>query len=192
MKKKILIEISGVEDPAVAEAIIDEAKKQDIVVSRLIAAVNGTLHWSDDQLKELAEIAAKNKVEVIVCPGHLARGLIEDPSNIFSSMNYQNDEEVKTYINEVFRCTDIGFLGVLVWRKSMLKILDSLKEEGYIPEDVIFKISTFDNNANVPDCLLAQNLGANSINVTNNLSLASLAEIRQALSPKTKIDIHMT
>ncbi len=186
------IEMSGVEEPIVAEAIIDEARKQGISVSRLIAAVNGTKHWSDDALIELAEIAAKHKIEVIVCPGHLARGLIEDPSNVFSMMNYQNTKEMDAYFNEVHRCVNIGFRGFLVWRKSMLTCLCDFRDADMLPKETIFKISTFDNNANALDCLFAESLGADSINVTNGLSIESLAEIRRHLKSSTVTDIHMT
>jgi hypothetical protein len=192
MEKKINIEMSGIEDPMVHEAVVDEAKKQGIVISREIAAVNGTKHWSDNQLRKLVKIAAENKVEVVICPGHLARGLIENPSNVFTTMNYQNTEEIDVYLHEVHRCVKMGFKAVLVWTKSMLEYLDYLRRQGKLPADIIFKMSTFGNNANVLDCLQSEKLGADSINVTNNLSLESLAEIRQALAPRTKIDFHMT
>ena len=87
------IEISGIETPDILKAVIDEAREQEIPIHRAIAAVNGSMYWSNIELRELAEIAAKNKIEIIICPGDLARGLIENPNNIFTMMNWQNNKK---------------------------------------------------------------------------------------------------
>ena len=185
------IEISGIETPDILKAVIDEAREQEIPIHRAIAAVNGSMYWSNIELRELAEIAAKNKIEIIICPGDLARGLIENPNNIFTMMNWQSDKEIKIYLKEVFRCVKIGFRGFLVWRKGMLRMLNDFRNKRrIIPAETIFKLSTFDNNANVPDILLAGEAGADTINVANNLSLESLMEIRRHSS--TVIDVHIT
>lgn len=184
------IEVSGMETPGVLEAVIDEAKKQKIPIHRAIATVNGSVYWSNAQLKELARIAAENKVEVIICPGNLARGLIENPNNLFTLMNWQNKKELEVYLNETLRCAKMGFRGFLVWRKGMLAHLGALRDYGILPTETIFKLSTFDNNANVPDFETAKFLGANTVNAANNLSLENLLEIRKNIS--IIMDIHIT
>lgn len=181
------IEISGIETPGILEAVIDEAKKQKIPIHRAIAAVNGSMYWSDEQLKELAQIAAENKIEVIICPGNLAMGLIKNPNNLFTMMNWQNNEEVNVYFAEVMRCFKMGFNGFLVWRKGMLQMLQGVRN---LPRATIFKLSTFDNNANIYDFILAEELGADTINAANNLSLENLAKIRSTIS--TVLDVHIT
>lgn len=184
------IEVSGIETPGILEAVIDEAKIQGIPIHRAISTVGGSAHWTDAELKELAQIAAKNKVEVIICPGNLARGLIENPNNLFTMMNWQNAKEVKAYLNEILRCIKIGFRGFLVWRKGMLAGLALSRAKNIIPSQTIFKLSTFDNNANIYDFLLAEKLGVDTINVANNLSLENLSEIRKKIS--VVLDIHIT
>lgn len=184
------IEVSGIETPVILEAVIDEAKKQKIPIHRAIATVNGSLYWTDKQLKELARIAAEYKVEVIICPGNLAHGLIENPNNLFTMMNWQNHNECSNYNQEINRCIRAGFRGFLVWRKGMLHHLNQKRKYGLIPEKTIFKLSTFDNNANFHDFILAETLGADTINVANNLSLQNLAEIREEVV--TVLDIHIT
>jgi len=185
------IEVSGIETPGILEAVIDEAKIQGIPIHRAIATVNGSKYWTDEQLKELAQIAAENKIEVIICPGILARGLIENPNNLFTMMNWQNTKEIGAYLKEVLRCGKMGFRGFLVWRKGILDdYLSPLREAGVIPPETIFKLSTFDNNANVCDFLLAAKTGADTINAANNLSLENLSEIRKAIP--TVLDLHIT
>ncbi len=189
------IEVSGMETPGILEAVIDEAKKLGIPIHRAISTVGGSMYWTDKDLKELAKIAAENKVEVIICPGNLAKGLIDNPNNLFTMMNWQNSEEAESYLNEILRCIKIGFRGFLVWRKGMLNTLNYMRwhpdpDETLIPPETIFKLSTFDNNANSDDFLLARRLGADTINAANNLTLENLFEIRSIVP--TVLDIHIT
>ncbi|MBI4837360.1 MAG: hypothetical protein HY813_03095 [Candidatus Portnoybacteria bacterium] len=184
------LEVSGIETPEILLAVIVEAKKLGIPIHRAIATVNGSKHWNNHDLKDLAKIAAKTRVEVIICPGHLARGLIENPNNLFSMMNYKNDAEIDVYWTEVLRCLRLGFRGFLVWRKSMLDCLVQERTVGHIPRETIFKVSTFDNNCNAIDFALCKKLGADTINSANGLKIDELAKIRQAVD--TVMDVHIT
>ncbi len=186
------IEVSGIETAEILTAVIDEAKKQGIPIHRAIATVAGSKYYSDGQLKELAQVAADNKVEVIICPDNLAKAVIDDPNKIFSGLNWQNSEEASAYYKEIVRCAKIGFLGFLVWRKGMLNALNKIRNHGIfgMPTDAIFKLSTFDNNANVADFKVAEALGANTINAANGLTLENLANIRCKLA--ITMDVHIT
>lgn len=184
------IEVSGIETPDILEAVIDEARKQKIPIHRAIATVQGSMYWTDEDLRKLAQIAAENKIEVIICPGNLARGLIKNPNNLFTMMNWQSYEEAEVYLKEVRRCLAVGFRGFLVWRKGMLYELATRRLKGVYPAETIFKLSTFDNNANSWDFCLATILGADTVNAANNLSLINLAKIRETIS--TVMDIHIT
>ncbi len=188
------IEISGIETAEILIAVIDEAKKQRIPIHRAIATVAGSKFYSDQQLKELVELAAEYKIEVIICPGDFARQVIKDPNKIFSCLNWQNNEEAAAYYKEIERCAKIGFLGFLVWRKGMLDALNKMRNlvdcAFYgMPTDAIFKLSTFDNNANLADFMVAEKLGADTINAVNGLSLKNLADIRRHLS--VAVDVHI-
>lgn len=59
-----------------------------------------------------------------------------------------------------------------------------------IPRETIFKLSTFDNNANIYDFMLAEKLGADTVNTTNGLCLANLASIRSIVN--ITMDVHIT
>lgn len=183
------IEVSGIETADILKAVIDEAKKQGIPIHRAIATVRGSACYSDEQLKELAKVAAENEVEVIICPGKLAQAVFDDPNRILSGLNWQNTEEADAYTREILRCVKIGFRGFLVWRKGMLRALN-FRRKFDIPPETIFKLSTFDNNANVYDFSLAEKSGADTINTANGLSLKSLSEIRRNIN--VPLDIHMT
>lgn len=185
------IEVSGVETAEILEAVVDEAKKQGIPIHRAIATVAGSKFYTDEQLKELAKVAAKNKIEVIICPDSLARAVIDDPNKIFTNLNWQDTKEAQKYLDEVERCSNLGFRGFLVWRKGMLRMLSHLRRwKTRVAEDAIFKLSTFDNNANYSDFILAQELGADTVNTANNLTLENFAYIRRGIN--IVMDVHIT
>lgn len=184
------IEVSGIETAEILEAVVDEAKKQRIPIHRAIATVAGSKFYTKCQLMNLAALAALNKIEVIICPGDLARQVIENPNKIFTGLNWQNSREANDYVNEIMRCVKLGFRGFLVWRKGMLAALVGARQANVIPEDTIFKLSTFDNNANLADFSLAEELGADTINVSNNLTLENLAAIRDTVD--VVVDVHIT
>lgn len=185
------IEVSGIETAETLEAVANEAKKLRIPIHRAIATVAGSKFYSDEQLKELAQVAADNKVEVIICPDNLAKAVIDDPNKIFTNLNWQDTKEAQKYLDEVERCGNLGFRGFLVWRKGMLRMLSYLRKlKIRVAEDAIFKLSTFDNNANYPDFILAQDLGADTVNVANNLTLENFAYIRRGIN--IVMDVHIT
>jgi len=198
------IEVSGIETAEILEAVVDEAKKLGIPIHRAIATVAGSKFYSDSQLKGLAALAAEHKIEVIICPGDLARQVIKDPNKVFTMLNWQNSDEAVAYYQEVTRCIKLGFRGFLVWRKGMLHSLNFNRKKSadcnivnflnpdayYVPKETIFKLSTFDNNANIYDFILAEKLGADTVNTANGLSLSNLASIRSVAT--ITMDVHVT
>ncbi len=183
------IEVSGIETVSILGAVVDEAKKQKIPIHRAIATVAGSSFYSDNDLTALAHLAAKEKIEVIICPGDLAHGFFGNPNR---NLNWQNAKEMNSYICEIFRCVDIGFRGFLVWSGPMLKVLNNLRFQDELPEETIFKVSTFANSCNVYDFFSHAEDGANTINAANGLTLANLSQIRRSLCDEVAIDVHIT
>ncbi len=184
------IEVSGIETAEILEAVVDEAKKLYIPIHRAIATVQGSLFYSDSQLKELAAAARNHEVEVIICPGDLARGFFGNPNR---NLNWQNIREAMDYIREIFRCLDFGFRGFLVWTSPMLKLLGRMRFGEALPPETIFKVSTFANSCNSCDFLSHREDGADTVNAANGLTLENLSEIRQSFGrEEMPIDVHIT
>ncbi|MDP1629445.1 MAG: hypothetical protein Q8L57_02380 [bacterium] len=182
------IEVSGIETAEILEAVVDEAKIQGIPIHRAIATVAGSKFYSDRELKKLAKVAAEYKVEVIICPGDLAHGFFGNPNR---NLNWQNNNEINAYRDEILRCAKLGFRGFLTWSFPMLMMLGLLREHGLLPSETIFKLSTFANSCNVLDFLLAKHLGANTVNTANGLTLENLSDIRKT-GPNIVMDVHIT
>ena len=64
------IEIAGVERASTMEALIDEARKRNLVVHRVIAAVGGSTYCDFEELKSMAQMAREENIEVIMTVGH--------------------------------------------------------------------------------------------------------------------------
>lgn len=186
------IEVSGIENAEILEAVVDEAKKQEIPIHRAIATVAGSAYYSDEQLRNLARMAAKEKIEVIICPWKLARLVLDNPSRILNGLKFE-DEEVGKYISEILRCfhpDNGGFRGFLVWDKDILEMLSGHRERPMLGKNAIFKLSTFANTLNWVNFGSASERGADTINTANGLSLKALARARSRTH--TTFDVHIT
>jgi hypothetical protein len=187
------VEISGMETPKVLAATIDEAKKQGVPFHRSISVVRGASMLTREQLKEFAQIAHDNQVEVIMTPGprptwYTGRQ-VATPEGAFSGLRMRGMDSVRHYIMEIERCIEIGFRGFLVWDEGVLSLLNTMKQNGDLPQDVIFKVSIYAGHANPAGVRLMESLGAGSCNPVADLSLPMLAAIRSVVS--IPLDIHI-
>ncbi|HIC94882.1 MAG TPA: hypothetical protein EYP09_11655 [Anaerolineae bacterium] len=187
------VEISGVERPEVMEAVIDEAEKRKIPVHRAISVVMGATLLDKAELRDFAQMAADARIEVILTPGPRAswdvgRQLVT-PEGAFSGLRYRGSDQLRQVIADIMRAIDIGFRGFLVIDEGLLWLLNEMKKNGDIPEDVVFKVSIYAGHANAAGCKLLESLGAGSVNPVADLSLPQFAAIRQAID--IPMDIHI-
>ena len=187
------VEISGIETPKVLVAAIDEAKKQGVPFHRSLSVVRGASMLTKEQLKEFARIARDNQVEVIMTPGprptwYTGRQ-IATPEGAISGLRMRGMDMVRHYLMDVQRCIDIGFRGFLVWDEGVLSLLNTMKQNGDLPQDIIFKVSIFAGHANAAGVKLLESLGAGSCNPVADLTLPQLASMRSVVS--MPLDIHI-
>ncbi|MFU8795757.1 MAG: hypothetical protein ACNA7X_00470 [Dehalococcoidia bacterium] len=187
------VELSGIETPKVLVAAIDEAKKQGVPFHRSVSVVRGASMLTREELKEFARIAHDNEVEVIMTPGprptwYIGRQ-IATPEGAISGLRMRGMETVKHYLMDLDRCVNIGFRGFLVWDEGVLSLLDTMKRNGDLPLDVIFKVSVFAGHANAAGVKLVESLGAGSCNPVADLTLPQLASIRKVVN--LPLDVHI-
>ncbi len=187
------VEISGMETPKVLAATIDEAKKQGVPFHRSISVVRGASMLTREQLREFAQIAHDNQVEVIITPGprptwYIGRQ-IATPEGAISGLRMRGMDSVRHYLMDIERCIEIGFKGFLVWDEGVLSLLNTMRQNGDLPQDVVFKVSIFAGHANTAGIKLVESLGADSCNPVADLSLPMLAAIRSVVN--IPLDIHI-
>ena len=146
------VEISGIETARVLEATIDEAHKQGVPFHRAISMVRGATLFTRDELREFASIAHEARVEVIITPGprptwDIGRQ-VATPEGVISGLRLRGMDSVRHYLMDIERCIQVGFRGFLVWDEGVLSLLNSMKQNGDLPQDVVFKMSIFAGHAN--------------------------------------------
>ncbi|MCL0069365.1 hypothetical protein M1N85_01450, partial [Dehalococcoidia bacterium] len=137
--------------------------------------------------------AHEARVEVIITPGprppwYTGRQ-IATPEGALSGMRMRGMDSVRDYLMDIERCIEIGFRGFLVWDEGVLSLLNSMKDNGDFPREVIFKVSIFAGHANPAGVKLVESLGADTCNPVADLTLPMLAAIRSVVN--VPLDIHI-
>ena len=187
------VEISGVERPSTLQALIEESKKRDVPVHRLISTVMGSTLLPRDELTEFAELAAEAEMEVIITPGPRAPWdvgrQVATPEGALSGIRYRGSDQLSYVIADIMRSIELGFRGFLVIDEGLLWLLNELRAKGDIPDDVIFKVSIYAGHGSAAGAKLVESLGAATFNPLCDLSLPQFASIRRASG--IPLDIHI-
>ncbi|WP_218027188.1 U32 family peptidase [Nocardia vaccinii] len=178
------VEIPSVEGPVVLAAVLDEAHARDVRVHR-ISQGSGVLLLTDDELSAMAARGAAEPVEVSLFARPLAgwgTGAAASASGAGAvGAQARGAEQLAHCLLDIERAANFGLRSVLITDIGVLASAARMREQGYLPADMQFKISVQMGLANPAAIRIAQDLGANTYNVPTDLSLAQLAEIRRAV-----------
>ncbi|MDR3590986.1 MAG: hypothetical protein P4N41_15140 [Negativicutes bacterium] len=178
-------EVAGIENFPVLEAMVDEAGKREVPIHRIIATVGGATLLTEQELKDMAQLAAAKNLEVIVTPctsrGWDSGRQISTAEGIVSGMRIRGVDNLYYVLKCIERSIEAGFRGFLVTDEGLLTVLAEMRENGYIPRDVIFKVSVFAGHGSPAGARLLQRLGANTFNPLADLTLPMLASIRNTV-----------
>jgi len=181
------IEIAGIERPSTMEAMIKEADKRNVVVHRAIAAVGGSTYLDAAELKDMAQMAKDENIEVIMTVGHRKGwdvGAKESfsPEGQMQGFRLRGSDNISYHIADIMRSIDAGFRGFLVYDEGVLFILNKMREEGLIPAETIFKFSVFGGYCSAAGAKVIESMGANSMNPISDVSRPILSSIRKAIN----------
>jgi hypothetical protein len=187
------VEISGIETVKVLEATIDEAQKQGVPFHRAISVVRGATLLTRDELREFAKVAHDARVEVIITPGprptwDIGRQ-VATPEGAISGLRLRGMDSVVHFLMDIERCIQLGFRAFLVWDEGVLSLLNAMRQNGDLPQDLLLKVSIFAGHANPAGVKLVESLGAGTCNPVADLTLPMLAAIRSVVS--IPLDIHV-
>ena len=179
-------EIAGIEDFNGMQALADEAEKRKVKVHRLIATVGGATLRTFAELKDMAQLAAEKRYEVIVTP-FTSRGCdggrqYVTSEGLVSGMRIRGMDNAYLLLKDIERSIEAGFRGFLVCDEGMLALLSGLRKNGTLPKDVIFKCSVFAGHGSPAGAKLLETLGANTFNPLADLTYPMLASIRKVTS----------
>jgi hypothetical protein len=96
---------------------------------------------------------------------------------------------VAASLAEARRACDLGVRSLLVGDLGVLALLGRLKTDGILPADLVLKTSVLLPLANGPTAALYEDAGATSLNISTDLTIGQIAEIRAAT--EAPIDMYL-
>jgi hypothetical protein len=178
------VEIPSTEGPRCLEAVLEEAERLDVTVHR-VSQGSGVFLQTDAELDEMADTAAGARVEVsLFARPNAAWGVsaaARAPAGALFAPTAHGQEQVVYALDDARRAADHGFRSVLVADVGVLAAFGEARNTGLLPRDMQAKVSVMLPAANPPAARVLERLGADTINVPTDLSLAQIAAIRAAV-----------
>jgi hypothetical protein len=177
------VEIPSCEGPAVMRAVLDEATARGVRVDR-VSQGSGVMMLTDAEIAEMVSLGASNDVEVCLFLGPRGSWDIGGQAKVSAAVGgvARGNEMVAASLCDAFRAVDLGVRSLLVGDLGVLELIGSLKQEGALPSDLVLKTSVLMPLPNAPTAALYERLGATSLNVSTDLPVPVLAEIRSVTS----------
>ncbi len=178
------IEIPSTEGPRSLEVVLDEAERREVPVQR-VSQGSGSFLLTDDELDEMARLAAEARVEVSLFAqptaawGPSAAARTEGGAAVGGASHGQ--EGLVHALEDIRRSAAHGIRSVLITDVGLLAAFQAMREAGELPQDMQAKISVAFPTANPSTARVLAGLGANTLNVASDLSLAQIAAIRAAV-----------
>lgn len=175
------VEIPSVEGPAAMRAVIEEADARSVPVRR-VSQGSGVMMLTDVELDEMAQLGAEHGIEVSLFLGPRGAWDTGGQSHVTAAVagTARGAAGVEHCLSEVRRGLRHGIRSYLVADVGVLATLGRLRASGDLPADLALKTSVLLACANGATARLLQDLGASTINVATDLSVADLAELRTA------------
>jgi Peptidase family U32 len=173
------IEIPSTEGPRCLEAVLERADALDVRVHR-VSQGSGVFMQTDAELDEFARMAADSSVEVSLFarPG-AAWGLSATArAHAGFAAAARGQEQLVANLEDCMRAADHGFRSVLIADVGVLSAFGEARTAGLLPNEMQAKISVMLPAANAASARVFERLGASTINLPTDLTLAQIAAIR--------------
>jgi hypothetical protein len=186
------VEIPSTEGPRCLEAVLEEGDRLGVRVHRVSQGSGVFLH-TDAELDELARLASDARVEVSLFarPNALwdTSAMARAPAGGVVAAASRGQEQVVAGLDDCRRAAAHGFRSVLIADIGVLSVFSAMRQAGTLPRDMQAKISVMLPAANPPAARVLEQLGANTINLPTDLTLAQIAAIRAAVD--VPLDIYV-
>jgi len=179
------IEIPSVEGPRVLEAVLDAARRYDVVVNR-VSQGSGAMLLREAELRDMASLGREAGLEVSLFVGPregFGVGLnarTEDGVAQFGQL--RGVRQLEYAVEDVVRSVEAGIRSFLVADEGLLTVLVAMQEAGDLPASCVWKLSVMKAPSNPASLLVLERLGATTANVPSDISSGDLAEMREVSS----------
>jgi len=186
------VEIPSVEGPGPFRAVVDAAREHGIRVHR-ISQGSGLMMLTAAEITEMVELGRAERIEVCLFVGPRAAWDIgvqaTTPAGRVVAASLRGADQLRYAVEDVRRGIEFGIRCVLVGDIGQLWVLGRMKASGDLPPDLAIKTSISMPAANPASARVLEDLGATTINLPLDLSLAQVAAIRQAVD--APVDVYV-
>lgn len=175
------VEIPSTEGPECLHAIFDEADKLGVPVHR-VSQGSGVFLLTDAELDEMARLAAARHAEVSLfarpTAGWGPSAMAAAPAGAAVAAAVRGAGQLAAALDDVCRAAAHGIRSVLVSDIGLLTAFGQARARGLLPADMQAKISVMLPVANPAAARLVTGLGAGTLNIPTDLTLAQIAALR--------------
>jgi hypothetical protein len=178
------IEIPSTEGPRALAAVLEEAGARKVPVHR-VSQGSGIMLLTDDEITEMLEIGRGAGIEVNLFIG--PRGTFDIGAQVYSpagrslGLSLRGADQLVYAVEDLKRAVRLGLRSVLVSDIGILQVVAKMRAAGEAPPDLVIKTSVMMAPANPAAARIVELLGANTINIPSDLTLAQIAAVRAAI-----------
>lgn len=184
-------EVPGIQGPASMRSLLEDSDKRGLILHR-ITQTKGIMTLTDEEIKEMVELAKKWQVELVLAVGPRAPydtgAMVRTPEGVRMGYRLRGQEQIVRAIEDIKRATTIGCRAILVYDEGLLWALNEMRKKNEIPSNTHFKVSAHCGHGNPCSAKLLQNLGADTVNLVRDIQVEMYAAVRQTID--IPLDIH--
>ncbi|MFB8024867.1 MULTISPECIES: hypothetical protein [unclassified Streptomyces] len=174
-------EVPSVEGPEALGVVLEESARLGVPVHR-ISQGSGIWMLTDAEITEMVGGCAERDIELCLFTG--PRGTWDTGASVRTDsggagLRARGHDAVAGCVEDALRATGLGVKCLLVADEGVLWTLHRLREQGILPADTTFKVSALIGPVNPASYAVFEQLGADSVNIPSDLTLAQLTEIRR-------------
>ena len=185
------VEIPSVEGPRALDVVLGASDEDGVPVHR-VSQGSGVTLLSDGEITDMQQACAEREIELclFVRPGaNWDVGAARDSVAGSASARSRGTGQLAAGLAEAERAVRLGVRSLLISDEGLLWSLHQLRERGDLPADLQLEVSIMAAPANPAALRVHGHLGADTVNVSSDLGVHQLAELRSA-SPVT-LDIYV-
>ncbi len=173
------VEIPSTEGPRCLEAVLERASELDVRVHR-VSQGSGVFMQTDAELDEMARARGGREGRgLVVRPAGRGVGAVRDRAGACGLCRRRpRAGAARREPRGLRRAAEHGFRSVLIADVGVLAAFGEARDAGLLPPDMQAKISVMLPAANAAAARVFERLGASTINLPTDLTLAQIAAIR--------------
>ena len=179
------IEIPSVEGPKVLEAVLRAAGAEGVTVNR-VSQGSGAVLMRAVELRDMAQAGLEAGVEVCLFVGPRERYGVGAHARSEDGRAHGDQvrglRQISYALEDVLRATEEGIRSFLVADLGLLRAVTQAQAQGALPAGLVWKVSAAMSPSNPVTVKLLEDLGASTVNIPADVTLAELAEMRAAVS----------